>query len=284
MIQVGDWTFGQTWTNWADGFAWAETVDNNGPVGQPSFCAPRPLLIKYTHKSGKETYSASLEQQGVANSGGLGSTGVADRRIPTITAGWSHREDWGHIALHAMGQYFGVYKPAVAATTTTPYAAKYRYGKMEYTFLVSGDIRLSKADDIIFSFYEGDAQGSYGAGYQSVVFNDTTRTVTAFRTIGWVAGYQHVWSPKYRSNVNVSGLHYKEPNLTGASRYYYYLKSGLSAYANTFVFFTRNLDMGMEYGYERATPTKYYTAVSPDGRPAAHNTNRKFEVSLRARF
>ena len=42
--------------------------------------------------------------------------------------------------------------------------------------------------------------------------------------------------------------------------------------------------MGMEYGYERATPTKYYTAVSPDGRPAAHNTNRKFEVSLRARF
>ena len=184
------------------------------PVGQPSFCAPRPLLVKYTHKSGKDTYSASLEQQEVANSGGLGSTGVADRRIPALTVGWSHKETWGHIALHALGQYFGVYKPAVAATTTTPYVAKSRYGKMEYTFLVSGDIRLSKADDIIFSFYEGDAQGSYGAGYQSVVFNDATRTVTAFRTIGWVAGYQHIWSPKYRSNVNVSGLHYREPNLT----------------------------------------------------------------------
>jgi predicted porin len=279
MVQVGDWYFGKTWTTWGDGSAWAETVDNNGPVGQPSFCAPRPLLVKYIHKSGKHTYTASLEQQDVANAGALGSAaGVADRRNPTLIGGYFYRDDWGHLSLHGMGQYFGVQVPATAT------AARKRYGKMEYAWMVSGDVRITRKDDVIFSYYQGDAVGAYGTGYQSVVFNDANRSVTPFRSIGWVVGYQHAWSPRVRSNVNVSGLHYKQPSLSGPWLAYYYLKSGHSAYANTFIYFNKNVDLGVEYGWERATPTDYAKAYDGNYHQAAHNTNRKFEVSLRARF
>jgi uncharacterized cupin superfamily protein len=279
MVNVGDWYLGQTWTLWCDPNSYAETVDWCGPVGQPSFLAPRPYVVKFIHKSGNETFGASLEQQTTINSGEAGATGTGDQRWPTMVLGWSHKDAWGHIALHAMGQYFGTFVPATAAT------AKKHYGREECAFMVSGDFRITPADDFLYSFYEGDALGGYGIGFQSVYFNDTTRVVTPFRSLGWVAAYQHTWSPKYRSNVNVSGLEYKQPDLPSAYLpYYYYLRSGMSAFANTFIFFNKNVDMGFEYGFEQATPTRYFYAVNSDDNKVSHNTNRKVEVSLRARF
>jgi hypothetical protein len=234
--------------------------------------------VKYLHKAGKETFGASLEQQQTGYSFTEGSTGTGDQRWPTLVLAWYHKDTWGHISLHAMGQYYGNF---LAATATT---AKKHYGREEFAAMVSGDFRITPADDFIYSCYEGDALGAYGIGYQSVYFNDKTQVVTPYRSLGWVAGYQHTWSPKYRSNVNVSGIQYKQPDSSGYSLNYYYLRSGLSVFANTFVFFNKYVDMGFEYGLEEATPTQYYKAVNSDDHTTSHNINRKVEVSLRARF
>jgi hypothetical protein len=150
--------------------------------------------------------------------------------------------------------------------------------------MVSGDFRLSPKDDFLYSFYEGDALGPYAIGFQSVVFNDTTRTVTPFRSLGWVAGYQHIWSRMCRSNISVGGVSYKTPNLSTAQMAYFYLKSGLSAFANTVFYFDKNVDLGIEYGIEQARAAGTYHTVDSNDQPSSRNTNAKVKAFIRAKF
>jgi hypothetical protein len=284
-IKVGNWTFGRSWTLFGDRDCWMETADWCGPVGLPSWLQPRPYVVQYLRKiDSKQFWGVSLEQQTTTNAGAVyldGNTpkaGTASMRYPSLVAGYTYKDTWGHIAVRGLGQYYAAFSPATASV------GKKNYGKMEYAWLASGDIRLSKADDFLWSFYQGDALGCYGTGYQSVVFNHADQSVKAFRSLGWAAGVSHTWSPKYRSNVYVGGLQYKDPGLTGTGAYYYYLKSGFSLFANTFIFFNPYVDMGIEYGMEQARAAGLNVARDSNDNVTNHNTNRKINISLRARF
>lgn len=281
FLLIGDWTFGKSWSLWCDRDLWYETADWLGPVGQPGFLTPRVLEIKYYHKiNAKNSGGLSLEQQTTINAGAAGSssTSIGDQSIPNIVAAWTYKDAWGHLSLHGMEQYFGTFVPGAGN------ASKKKYGRMEFAFMVSGDVRFTKTDDFLFNIYKGNAMGAFGIGYQSVVFNDAARTVTPFQSIGWAAGISHTWSPKYRSNISVGGVQYAQPSLPAALMQYFYLKSGVSAFANTFIFFNNYVDMGIEYGFEQARAAKGYTAINENGQPASHNTNAKINVSLRGRF
>lgn len=280
-LVIGDWTFGQNWSLWGDRDLWYETADWLGPLGQPAWLLPHVLEIQYYHKiDAKNSGGISLEQQTTTNAGAVGSssTSTGDVSIPTVIAAWTYKDKWGHLCLHGMGQYFGTFVPG------TSHVSKKNYGRMEYAYMVSGDFRLSKSDDFLYDFYKGNALGGYGIGYQSVVFNDANRSVTPFQSIGWAAGLSHTWSPKYRSNISVGGVQYARPSLPASMMVYFYLKSGISAFANTFIFFNKYVDMGIEYGIEQARAASGYTAMNDNGQPASHNTNAKVNVSLRGRF
>jgi len=280
-LKIGDWTFGKSWSLWGDRDLWYETADWCGPLGQPGWLSPRVLEIQYFHRLNEKIYAGiSLEQQVTINAGAAGSSAssTGDTSIPTTVAAWTYKDSWGHLGVRGMGQYYGTFVPATSGV------GKKNYGRMEYAFMVSGDVRVSKSDDILYNVYKGNALGAYGIGYQSVVFNDAARTVTPFESIGWAAGISHTWSPKYRSNISVGGVQYERPSLPSAYMAYFYLKSGVSAFANTFIFFNKYVDMGIECGFEQARAASGYTAVNASDQPASHNTNAKVNVSLRGRF
>ena len=86
-VSIGNWTFGQGWTNFMDFVAYPSTLDFFGPIGK-SFA--RQGMIKYAHSSG---FSVSLENPDTDGQGLLGrlreSTGGAGvDRLPDLTAAW----------------------------------------------------------------------------------------------------------------------------------------------------------------------------------------------------
>lgn len=279
-IQFSGWTIGQAWSLWNDFDAAPDTVDWAGPIGGPCYDTPRYDLIQWQGKLDKNnSLGISFEQTGGIGDGTSGTAGVADSKIPTIIGMYSYSDSWGHIALRGLAQNYGVYLPA---TTTT---GKQRYAKEEAAFMVSGDIKVAK-DDFIFSVYSGNGLGLYGTGFQSVQFTDATQTITAYKSIGWVAGYTHVWTDAVRSNLVASGTSFSSDSslpatdaTTGTG-----WKTGTAVFVNTFVKLAKNLEFGVEYVWEQAKPFATNGAVNSNDQPASNNSLSKVEFSLKANF
>jgi hypothetical protein len=284
QIQVGGWTIGQAWSLWNDFDAGVDTVDWAGPIGSACFDTPRYKLVRYDGKIDKNSsFGVSFEQNGGQGDGAAGSGGAGDAKVPTIIGAYTYSDDWGHIALRAMAQNYGTF--IAADPTATPAVVKTRYSKEEAAFMLSGDVKIAK-DDLVYSIYTGNAVGNYGTGFQAADFNDTTQSITAYKSIGWTLGYTHNWTDAVRSNIVVSGTSFSSDSAlpatdstTGTA-----WKSGNSLFLNTFVKLAKNLEFGAEYIYEQAKPFATNGAIDGDGKAASKNSNSKIEVSLKANF
>ena len=133
---------------------------------------------------------------------------------------------------------------------------------------------------VVATLYTGKALGDYGTGIQSAVLNDTTQTVSAFKTTGWMAGYTHNWTDAVRSNLDLSGVSFSSDPLLPATA----IKSMQSGSVNTIVKLTKSVELGMEYIYESAKTFGSQSAVDTDGHATDKNTGSKVEVSLTASF
>ena len=126
---LGNWLFGQTWTNFTDLDDQAETLDFFGPVGT---IVARQAQVRYTYPMGKWKFAAALEnpagmvgaslentagtpvafQPGSPVSVGSGATrtganGVVDR-APDFTASVNYTDTWGHVAAAGVLRYFAI--------------------------------------------------------------------------------------------------------------------------------------------------------------------------------
>jgi hypothetical protein len=288
-IKFGGWTIGKAWSLWVDGDAGADTVDWAGPIGTPCFDTPRFVSIQYAAKLDKNnTLAFSLEQNGGFNDGTshvtnvpvAPETGIGNGTIPTIVAAYTYSDSWGHIALRGLGQNYGVYIPATGTT------GKSSYNKMEAGFMVSGDVKFGK-DDLVFDFMSGNALGQYGTGWQAATLNDATQTVTAYKNIGWMAGYTHNWTDAVRSNIILSGVSFSSDSAiptTADTAAGTDVKTGYSGNLNTFIKLAKNCELGMEYVYEQAKGFGPNTARDQNNNPTSKNGASKVEVSLHVGF
>ena len=275
QISIGNWTIGKAWSVWNDLDAGPDTVDWAGPVGGACFDTPRRPLIKYlAHFDKKNSLEIGIEQNGGQTDGTTpGATSKADGRYPNLVAAYTYGDTWGHIGLRGLEQNVAAYIPPTGTTSSS------RYSSWEGAFQVSGAFNIAK-DALVATLYTGKALGDYGTGIQSAVLNDTTQTVSAFKTTGWMAGYTHNWTDAVRSNLDLSGVSFSSDPLLPATA----IKSMQSGSVNTIVKLTKSVELGMEYIYESAKTFGSQSAVDTDGHATDKNTGSKVEVSLTASF
>jgi hypothetical protein len=124
---LGNWLFGQSWTNFMAVESQPETLDHDGPVGD---IEARQAQVRYTYISGKWAIAGALENPAgkvgqvtgtgdaavftpgspVSVGSGATRTGANDvvDRMPDITASIHYTDDWGHMVAAGVIRYFAV--------------------------------------------------------------------------------------------------------------------------------------------------------------------------------
>jgi hypothetical protein len=295
-VQFGRWLFGHTYSNWIDLPAAASTVDFAGPVGQACNDTGKYTQVRYTFPVNQQTSLAiSLERsarshgkffQGTdptpryeknpSDSGtpaALGVTTLPDNRWPTVVGAWTYTDRWGHLGFRAMEQYYGAFTPGTAGT------GQIRSGKWAGAAQLSGAVKVGK-DKLVASVYSGQALGAYGINAQAAKY-DPLDTVKFYRNFGWQAGYTHPWTDRVRSNLVAGAIKFThDPSVVTASD----IDSSNNYFVNTFVKLARNVELGMEYGYETLRTFGAGQVTRADGSTSDRNTASMVQVSLTASF
>ena len=282
--QWGNFTLGQTWSNWVDGDAAADEVDWNGPIGQASYDVPRVPLAAYKFVLDKQnSIILSLEHNSGAgdgaNNNGPTATIAPDAKYPNLVGVYQYYDKWGHIALRALAQSYGVYD-------TTGAGKGVHTNKWGTAIQLSGQLNCFgldvERDSLVYNVYTGSALGLYGFGAQATQYDPATRSINMYKNTGWTVGYTHTWNMKYRSNLVLSGINYSTNNdivtQTGD------VKSILTAQVNTFVKLTKTAELGFEWMHEELKTVNANDVLKADGTTGNKNTSDKFEIELKYTF
>jgi hypothetical protein len=299
-IQFSGWTFGQYWSLWNDLSCWGDTIDWAGPYGQSVYSWSRVLTIQKEFKLDKNsTIAFGIDQPEDLYGGGSSeiSTNPAatyDNRIPTIVAAYTYSDTWGHLEIVGLGQNYSAYIPATAVTPSTPALPSSRYNKMEYCAKLTGELKLSKTDDINFSFMGGNAIGGYGLAVQSALLVDATQTVYAWKSNSWFVDYTHNWSDKVRTNLILAGFGFSDNSdidklspAAAGNGVNEGLKSGIQGYVNAWVKLTKNMEFGIEAEYESVKPQSTaspYLTINSSGNLATSNSATQIQACLHCNF
>jgi hypothetical protein len=289
---VGNWMFGQTWSNWVDLNATADAIDWQNSVGQAGYDTPRRAQIRYTFMLDKMNSLAVSLENGSGLEDGTTGTAVPDQKVPAIVAAYTYSDSWGHIGVRAMDVYHGFYIPANTGVGDS------KFSKNSFAAMVSGDVKFGK-DDLIFSVYDGKALGPWGAGLQVSQITNTVaipQDVQFYNNLGWVAGYTHVFTPAWRANVYASAVNFSSNSSipgtqgVGAASTGYGAGTGLATksindYAvNAFYSFNKNTQLGLEYFYEVDKTFGAASILQQDGTHSDTAKNGRFELVLQAKF
>jgi len=280
-LTLGRWTLGYTWSNWIDLDANGSTVDMCGPVGQACNGASRYTQVRYTAPLGKRSRLAiSLEQ----NQNGWEKfqdvvvtpnppetpppTAKPDSRYPTVVGAYTFSDTWGHVGLRALGQNFGAYTPGGARPNVWGSAVQ-----------LSTGLKLGK-DLLVGSIYTGRGLGEYGAALQGVRLAQGGGDLQLYRNLGWQVGYTHQWTDRVRSNLVLSGVDFS----ANAAAFAKDISRSNNCFVNTFVKLRRNIELGVEYGYEDLRTFGPGQVKLRDGSLSDQNHSNKLQLSLTASF
>ena len=280
-VTLGRWTAGYTWSNWIDLDGTGSTVDMTGPVGQACNGTSRFAQLRYTAPlSQRSTLAISVEQNQNAWEKFKDVTGVPDppqatrpdARYPTLVGAYTFADTWGHVGLRAMGQNYGAYTPA---NGTSPTHRPNRWGG---AVQLSGGFKLGK-DLLVASIYNGRGLGEYGAAVQGarLVSPDDLRL---YSNLGWQAGYTHQWTDRVRSNLVMGAVNFRNNSAMQPED----IRSSANCFVNTFVKLRRNVELGMEYGYEDLRTLAGDKVTQSNGGKSGQNHSNKLQVSLTASF
>ncbi|QTF92694.1 DcaP family trimeric outer membrane transporter [Halomonas sp. BM-2019] len=94
--EFGPFLAGQSWTNFMHFLGSPRILKLGGPIG---YATGRPTQLRYTHRSGPNTFAVSLEEPSFALSP-IGSAGVdTENRLPTLTTRYQFSQNFGISAL-----------------------------------------------------------------------------------------------------------------------------------------------------------------------------------------
>lgn len=186
FLKYGNWTFGQTWSNFQDLNILAESVDFIGITDGIIF--NRQAQIRYTSGG----FSASIENPETTVTPASGGRVVSsDGFVPDVTFKYSGKSDnisWqGSVLLRQLS--YDVGQTGDDETTFAygvSFGAKYQFGM----------------DDIRASLTTGSGLGRYlGLNTWNGAYIDSNGELEAIDSTGISVAYRHFWTEKVRSNI-----------------------------------------------------------------------------------
>lgn len=235
-LSYGNWLVGQTWTTFQDLGALPETVDFVGASDGTTF--GRQPQVRYS----KGNFQVSLENPESFIKPETGaSVDTDDNSLPDLVARYTHKADFGHISIAALGRQIKS-KDSTAASDTV----------MGGGISLSGKVKVGARDDIRFMLTHGSGIGRYvGLG----TITDANMVNGKLKTNDVSAGYltyRHFWTEKLRSSLQVSGLmaDNKGVMLADADTT---TKRNVSGLTNLIYSVTPKLDIGAEYLHSKRT-------------------------------
>lgn len=231
--EVGNFLFGQTWSNFTDVNSMPETLDFGNPEG---LNATRQAQFRYTFTKNAWKTAFSVENP---ESDFIDSNGNSDEKsdkMPDLILSTKYSFDTGHIALA------GVYRQISASNDIQSDTVN------GYGLAISGTKYINKKDNIKFRFSYGDGIGRYirDAYKHSASLDKNNYKLDSQIGYGFYVGYQHFWSDNLRSTL-VYGLTQMDnnTNVIGVEKN----KKLESIHANLIYALEKNVDLGIEYIY-----------------------------------
>jgi hypothetical protein len=290
---IGGWLFGQANSNFRDPDADSETIDFGGDVGGPGiiripqvrYTTPTGLWDSELSISAEAPETDLATPSGiVANDSGFTtatnscviaapgssvicspalSTGpaIAKTPTPTFVAAWFIPHRWGHLDFAVVtrpsldvndgkfvsrqfvgygGQVSGVYEPSWLG-----------WAKDNFHWHVTLGTGIG-------GYMEGGPTFALATNYPSSGPPATPAAALAVQIkpvneLGWTAGYQHFWSPEWRSTLSFGFYHFDVPTqIVGAAEAINLNKEMETAHLNLFWRPVSFVDIGVEYMFGRA--------------------------------
>lgn len=288
-IEAGRWLVGYTFSNWLDLEAAPETVDSSGPIGQSCNDTGKYTQVRYklpldqrsslafsveTSQLAHKKFGAADNPNPLKPDGTHESTIQPDARYPSLVAGYTFAESWGHLGVRLLGQNYGAYQPATSTTGAV------RPNRWAGAVQLSGNCKFGQ-DNLVASVYTGSGVGTYGFNPQAARFVLAEDRVLLYRCTGWQAGYTHHWNERLRSNLIATGLYFRNDPEVVQDRD---VKRSENYFLNSIVKLSKTFELGMEYGYERLKTFGAGAVVRRDGSTGDSNRSNKVQLTLTARF
>lgn len=238
-LSYGNWLVGQTWTTFQDLGALPETVDFVGASDGTTF--GRQPLIRYT----KGNIQVALENpESFIKPTDSVSVDTDDNSLPDLIARYTHKADFGHISVAALGRQIKSKQSATNQKSNTGVSDTAFGGGIS----LSGKVKVGALDDIRFMMTHGSGIGRY-VGLGAVPDADVVKGELKANTVsaGYVT-YRHFWTEKLRSSFQVSGLvaDNKAKNAVATKR-------NVSGLTNLIYSVTPKLEVGAEYLHSKRT-------------------------------
>lgn len=242
-VQARGFLIGQTWSTFVDAAAAPPTIDYEGPTGMTSV---RNVMMRYTFNMGKHWQMAlAAEAPSVTCTLDGDYNAAINQRMPDIPFYIQYGWNGGHDHIRASGLLRGLsYRDLVAQRNRS---------------VLGGAVQLSGVTHItrkLSLYYQGVYGYGYGEylnglndeGFDLIPDPDTQGKLYAPETLGYVAGLQYAFSPKFfiSASYSQSRVYSKQGALSPDSyRYAQYIVG------NAFYNLTSDCSIGIEYLYGR---------------------------------
>ncbi len=220
--------FGQAWSNFQNVSALPETLDFVGPAEGTVFV--RQAQLRYT--TGGLSISAENPESTITTEGGARNE-TDDQSMPDFTARYTHKADWGHVAIAGIYRQLTYKQNGIDADETS------------FGVSASGRVNFGK-NNLKFMLTSGQGLGRYvglNFAHGGVLNGNDIDAIDS--TSGFVA-YQHHWNDQFRSTFTYSFLNADNNQdllaISGNPN-----KSSMSYSANLLYSPQKKLTFGVEY-------------------------------------
>lgn len=208
VMNYNGFSIGQTWSNFQDVGILPESLDFIGVTAGTVFS--RQTQVRYTTGG----FSVSIENpESTITPNGGGSRIVADdNSLPDFTAKYTHKADWGHVAIAGLARQLSYSNKATNADPATEIDSD----TSSFGVTLSSKIKFGQ-DDLRLSVTKGSGLGRYlGLNFVNGAVIDSNGELEAIDSTALTAAYRHVWNEQFRSNVFYSAIQVdNNTNLTG---------------------------------------------------------------------
>jgi hypothetical protein len=215
---IGNFTAGQTWTNFTDPASWANSVDDNGPIGRES--GVRQALVQYrwdidpaqknqlafSAEEANSDISGADTESFYAGAGAYNSTNF-NTKMPDFVVKYTHNETWAHLYEATLVRNLEVNTAGVNLGGSNVYTGPAHDSTWGWGEQVGGKIFTGLGHEknaITFHGVIGQGITRYmqiQTPYSAMI--DSRGHLQALLTGGYHVAYQHFFDPKgqFQSNL-----------------------------------------------------------------------------------
>lgn len=247
--EVGRILAGQTNSTFMDADVFPNIMEYWGPTGMVFF---RNIQIRYAAMTGENELYISLEKPGVsADQGSLESRIEIDSvkahyPLPDLSAHFKKSGDWGHV------QLAGILRNIQWSDIHTTGVYDLTGSTLGWGLHLSSVLNLTNDNVLRLAFVYGQGVENYmnDCPYDVGIISNAgniTKPVTgkALPVYGYIAYFEHNWSPKLSTTIGYSGIHIDNTEFSLPSAY----KDGQYATLNLIASPIKNLTLAAELEY-----------------------------------